>query len=752
MTKLNIFLFGWLVTAVNLYSQKEPVDYVNPFIGTSNFGATNPGAICPHGFVSVSPFNVMGSDKNVFDKDKRWWSTPYAFENSVFTGYSHINLSGVGCPDLGSLLLMPINGKLEVDYRKYGSLYKDEVAKPGYYSNYLTNYNIKTEVTATLRSGITRFTFPRGENHILLNLGEGLTNETGAMLRRVSDTEIEGMKLLGTFCYTQNQAVFPVYFVMRLSKKPITSGYWKFQRPGEKWEDEWNRDAGKYKIYEKYGKDIAGDDIGAYFSFNCFDNEIVEVQMGVSFVSIENARLNLETEQPEVNFDAVKEAARKKWNDDLSRILVEGGTDDQKVVFYTGLYHMLIHPNILQDVNGEYPAMESLDIKVTGENRYTVFSLWDTYRNVHQFMSLVFPDRQLQMVRSMIEMYNESGWLPKWELFGRETLVMEGDPAVSVIVDTWMKGLRDFDVETAYKAMRKAALTPGIDNFIRPDNDDYMKLGYVPLREKYDNSVSQALEYFIADWNLGQLAKELGKKDDARLFTARSLNYRHYYCKDFGTLRPKLPDGKFLTPFNPLVGVNFEPSPGFHEGTAWNYTFAVPHDISGLIKLMGGDKKFTQKLQSVFDNGYFDITNEPDINYPHFFSNVKGEEWRTQKIVRELLDKHFTNAPDGLPGNDDTGTLSAWAVFNMMGFYPECPGRPDYTITSPVFDKISIVLDSRYYKSEKLVISVVKSPSNDFGFIGEVLIDGKKLNGYRLSHSDLTSSGEIRYILKNNKQ
>lgn len=739
-------VFAFVTTS--FFAQSEPVDYVNPFIGTSNYGTTNPGAICPQGFMSVTPFNVMGSDKNVYDKDKRWWSTPYVHENTYFTGFSHVNLSGVGCPEAGSLLLMPTSGELIVDYTKYGSGYKNEVATPGYYSNYLTKYNIKTEVTATPRTGLARFTFPEGKNNILLNLGEGLTNETGATVRKVNDTEIEGMKLLGTFCYTQSQAVFPIYFVMRVSKKPLKSGYWKFQRPGEKWEDEWNQDAGKYKIYTKYEKEIAGDNIGAYFTFDCEKGETIEVQMGVSFVSIENARLNLNTEQSKWNFDAIRTEARNKWNNDLSRILVEGGTNDQKVVFYTGLYHMLIHPNILQDVNGDYPVMESGEIKNTKENRYTVYSLWDTYRNLHQMMTLVFPDRQLQMVRTMIDMYKEWGWMPKWELYGRESLTMEGDPAIPVIVDTWMKGLRDFDLDAAYQAFYKSATTPGYRNVLRPDNDDYMTLGYVPLTEKFDNSVSHALEYYIADWNLSQLAKALGKDADARLFYQRSLGYKHYYSKEYGTFRPILPDGTFLTPFDPLQGANFEPNPGFHEGNAWNYTFAVPHDIPGLIKLMGGEKKFVNKLQSVFDNGYFDVTNEPDMNYPHYFSKIKGEEWRTQKLVREILDNHFKNEPGGLPGNEDTGTMSGWAVFNMMGFYPECPGKPDYTLTTPVFDKITINLDSKFYKSDPIVIKTIKPQDANANYIKEVIVDGQKLSGYRITHEQLVGAKEINYILK----
>ncbi len=747
MKKIAVLVFH-AVSILSLSAQKQPVDYVNPFIGTTNYGTTNPGALCPQSFMSVTPFNVMGSDLNKRDKDQGWWSTPYSFDNSYFTGYAHVNLSGVGCPDLSSLLLMPVTGELDPDFRNYGSTYKDEKASPGYYSNFLTKYNIKTEVSATPRTGAARFTFPKGKSHILLNLGEGLTNETGAMVRQVNTTEIEGYKLLGTFCYTASQAVYPIYFVIQVSKPTIETGYWKFQRPGHKWEDEWNKEAGKYKIYTEYQKEMAGDDVGAFFSFDTDENETIEVKIGVSFVSIENARLNLNTEQPAFDFDKVTANARKRWNDDLSRVWVEGGTEDQKTVFYTALYHALIHPNILQDVNGEYPAMESSAIKTTAENRYTVFSLWDTYRNIHQLMTLVYPERQIEMMHTMIDMYKEHGWLPKWELYGRETYTMEGDPSIPVIVDAWMKGLRDFDIDKAYEAMYKSATLPGKENRMRPDNDDYMSLGYVPLKEKFDNSVSHALEYYIADWNLARFAEALGKKEDARLFYKRAEGYKNYYSKEFGTFRPILPNGEFLTPFDPAQGMNFEPNPGFHEGSAWNYTFAVPHDIPGLVKLMGGKKAFIDKLQSVFDNGYFDVTNEPDIVYPHYFSNFKGEEWRTQKLVKEILAEHFTNKPSGLPGNDDTGTMSAWALFNMMGFYPECPGRPDYTLVTPVFDRITIKLNPDYYTSDKVIITTTKPQDADNAdYINRVHINGKPLKGYRITHEQLTGAKEINYYL-----
>ena len=723
----------------------DPVDYVNPFIGTTNYGTTNPGAVCPQGMMSVVPFNVMGAVEGNRDKDSRWWSTPYEHNNVFFTGYAHVNLSGVGCPELGSLLLMPTTGELEVDYMKYGSHYTDEQASPGYYSNILTKYGIKTEVTATPRTGRARFTFPEGKGNILLNLGEGLTNESGATVRFVNDREIEGSKLLGTFCYNP-QSVFPIYFVMRIDKQPGDRGYWKKMRPMTI-EAQWDSTAGTRKIYTSYLKEMSGDDIGTWFTFDTREGETIEVSIGVSFVSIENARENLEAEQAGRTFDDLRQAARAAWRNDLSRILVEGGTDDQRTVLYTAIYHFLIHPNILNDINGEYPAMESNEILTTQGRRYTVFSLWDTYRNVHQLMTLLFPDRQLDMVRTMIDMYREHGWLPKWELYGRETLTMEGDPAIPVIVDTWMKGLRDFDLETAYEAMRKSATASGAENLMRPDADDYFNLGYVPLREQYDNSVSHALEYYIADFSLSRLAAALGKKEDAKLFYERSLGYRHYFCQEYGTLRPKLPDGTFYAPFNPEQGANFEPCPGFHEGSAWNYTFYVPHDIPGLTRLMGGRKAFIDKLQHVFDAGLYDPANEPDIAYPYLFSYFKGEEWRTQKLVKELLAKYFKAAPDGIPGNDDTGTMSAWAIFSMLGFYPDCPGLPEYTLTAPTFDKVTIQLDTRYYPQKELVITTVR-PTSDANYIKGIKVGGKAYKGFRISHDQWVNAGQVEFILQ----
>lgn len=721
------------------------LDYVNPFIGTTNFGTTNPGAVCPNGMMSVSPFNVMGSDMNVYDKDSRWWSTPYCYENSYFTGFSHVNLSGVGCPELGVVLTMPTAGDLQVDYHIYGSEYTDEQASPGYYSNVLSSYGIKTEVTATPRTSAERYTFPAGRGNILVNLGDGLTNETGAMVRKVSGTEIEGMRLAGTFCYNP-QAVFPVYFVIRISKVPSESGYWKKQRPMTGVEAEWTPDNGKYKLYTDYSRELAGDDIGYWFSFDTAEGEQVELRMGVSFVSMENARANLDAEQAGKTFDDILQEARDVWATDLSRIKVSGGDEDRKAVFYTALYHTLIHPNILNDVNGEYPVMESGETGRVedGHNRYTVFSLWDTYRNLHQLMTLLYPDRQLDMVRSMIDIYKGWGWMPKWELYSRETFTMEGDPAIPVIADTWFKGLKDFDIHTAYEAFVKSATTPGRDNRMRPDVDPYIEKGYIPLGVyaadlSGDNAVSHALEYYIADNALSLLADSLGYSADAERFRKASLGYRHYWCPEYGTLRPLMEDGSFYSPFDPRQGENFETAPGFHEGSAWNYTFYVPHDIKGLARLMGGRRQFVEKLQYVFDQGLYDPANEPDIAYPYLFSYFPGEEWRTQKTVRDILDRHYRNAPDGIPGNDDTGTMSAWAVFSMMGFYPDCPGEPHYTLSVPLFDRVEISLDPEYAGGHCVLVL----ENNTDGYAGRVTAGPERLKGFRISHRDLVRAGNI---------
>ena len=743
--RLTIIAIFALCSTLSAQESADYAHWVDPFIGTADYSVTHPGAVVPHGMMATVPFNVTGSDLNRFDKDNRWWSAPYDIRNKYSVGFAHGALSGVGCPELGAIITMPTIGEVKADRYERGSTYIEEVATPGYYATTYDKFSVRAEATATERASVERYTFLEGgQANIIVDLGTALSNESGAMLRKVSNTEVEGVRLLGTFCYT-NQAVFPVYFVARISKSAQSTGYWKLQPEMTGIEAQWSGDSGEYKLYNNYSREMMGNDIGFFFSLGEVEaGTVVEVKVGISYTSIENARKNLDAEVGDSTFDEVRQASYNRWNEALSRIRVEGGTEEDKTIFYTALYHSLLHPNILSDINGEYPTMEQGERGLAvGYDRYTVFSLWDTYRNVHQLLTLAYPERQTDMIRSMVGMSQEWGWLPRWELYGRETFTMEGDPAIPVIVDSYLKGLRDFDVEAAYEAMRRSATTEGKSNPIRPDIDPYIERGYIPVGWfandlSGDNSVSHALEYYVADNALAALARHLGDEEFAQTIEERASGWRNYYSKEYGALRPIDKEGNFITPFDPSAGANFSNTTGFHEGSSWNYTFFVPHDIEGLIKLMGGKREFTKRLWSIFEEGHYDPTNEPDIAYPYLFSRIKGEEWRTQQLVKKLLDENYTTSPDGLPGNDDTGTMSAWAVFSMMGLYPDCPGQPYYTLTTPRFDRVEI-------ETTHGTIAIECEGRGDY--IKEVLMGGKRCDTFRISHSDLIKNGGLKLKL-----
>ena len=717
------------------------VKYVNPFIGTSNFGATNPGAIAPRGMVNVTPFNVSGN-ANSLEKDSQWMSTPYVYENTFLTGFSHVNLSGVGCPDLGVVLTMPTTGVLETDPLKYGSTYSNEVAKAGYYSTTLDKYDVKVQTTATTRTGISNYLFPKGKSNILLNLGLGLTNEQGASIKVVSPTEIEGVRNVGSFCYYKADESYPLYFVAKFSEPSKESGIWKDSPIGVGLESEWDPYNGKTRLYKNYRKEIIGDSIGAYMSYDFKEPTSVEVKIAISYVSIENARDNLEKETKGLSFEDVFKKTSTKWNDLLSKIIVEGGSKDDKTIFYTALYHTLIHPNTLNDVNGEYPKMATRETLKTEDTRFTVFSLWDTYRNLHSLMSLVYPKQQSDMVKSMLSIYDESGWLPKWELNATETTTMVGDPAGIIIADTYLRGIKDFDIDKAYEAMIKSA-TQIDNNALRPGIKEYLKKGYLTTYSTDMGSVSTTQEYNITDFAISQLAKSLNRKEDELFYSKRSISYRSLFDKEFGLLRPKNEDDSWVSPFNPETGANWEKNLGFIEGNSWQYTFMVTHDTKGLMQLIGGKDAYSNQLQKVFNNGQFDMSNEPDIAYPYLFNYVSGQEWRTQNKVSELIKNHFKNTPDGLPGNEDTGTMSAWLIYSMMGLYPVSPADPIYAVTTPVFDKITIQLDSRYYNKPQLVIE-----KEGKGLINELKIGETTNKHFFVNHSELVESNNFKIILK----
>lgn len=741
MKKHTLLLFSFL-TFTSFVSAQNLADYVNPFIGTSNFGATNPGAIAPRGMASVSPFNVAGPQNLPLEKDSRWLSNPYVNENTFLTGFSHVNLSGVGCPDLGVILTMPTTGKLKINHLEYGSTYNYELAKPGYYSVKLSKYDVKTKVTATTRVGVSNYSFPKGQANILINLGLGLTNEEGATVKIVSPTEIEGMRNVGSFCYYKPEESYPVYFVAKFSKPADDYGVWKKPRKYSGLEGRWMGYNGKTRLYKQYRKEVIGDSIGSYFTYHFKEPTTVEVKVGISYVSVENARENLEKETKGLSFDDIYKSTLTKWNNLLSKIEVEGGTKDDKAIFYTALYHTLIHPNTLNDVNGEYPTMAKRETAKTDGTRFTVFSFWDTYRNLHQLMSLVYPKQQSDMVKSMLNIYEESGWLPKWELNATETTTMVGDPAGIVIADTYLRGIKDFDIEKGYEAMRKSAMQLE-GNPLRPGIKDYIEKGYLTTKTTKSGSVSTTQEYNITDFAIAQLAQQLGKIDDYKLFKKRSVTYRNLFDKSLNLLRPKNDDGSWYKPFNPDTGANFVKNFGFIEGNSWQYTFMVSHDAKHLMKLMGGKKAYVKKLDEVFEKKQFDMANEPDIAYPYLYNYAKGFEWKTQKCVNDLINEYFTNKPAGLPGNDDTGTMSAWLIYSMMGIYPVSPADPIYTITTPRFDKMTIHLDNRYYKNKTLVIEKTGE-----GRINSIDLNGKKSKTFFINHKDLVNGGTFKIHLK----
>lgn len=709
----------------------QPAQYVNPFIGTANSGNTHPGALVPWGMVSVSPLNV---DLRTPGQH----AASYEYGGERFFGFSHVNLSGVGCPDMGSIVLMPATVQDDPATMTNGTTYENERAEAGYYAAEIGPEHIKAEATATLRSGMIRFTYPNNSiPRLFIDLERGLSRNKGAVVRIVNDTLVEGYKIDGGFGQAPEHRI---YFSMTFSRKASNSRLYS-----------------KGQFLPASTRRAVDNKLGVCLDFEG-SNEPLLVKTGISYVSAQNARLNRQAENTDWNFDRIRQQAWNEWNRRLERIKVSQENHTNLVKFYTALYHIMIHPNIISDVNGEYPLMG--ERQGTGCNigrpRFSVFSLWDTYRNVHPFLTLCFPDIQSQMLASMVGMYKENGWLPKWEIAAHESFTMVGDPAVPVIVDSYLKGIHDFDFRTAYEAMLKqGSIAETFPNILRPGLKPYLEYGYIPQDDKGEEyvwgSVATALEYYLADWNIAQMAQALNDTVNHKKYLKRSLGYRHYWDKESRLLRPRMKDGSFMTPFQPLAISGEQEWPGsggkgYVEGNAWQYTWFVPHDIKGLISLFGGEKAFVKSLQSCFDQQHFTLWNEPDMAYPYLFNYVTGEEDRTAHEVVGCIDSYFNTTPAGLPGNDDTGTLSAWLAFSMMGFYPDCPGKPGYALTAPSFNDIEIHLDNDYYNGNRIHISRRGNP--DGQRIKTLHIDGKKQKTFFVKHAQLTNGCRLDFDMK----
>jgi predicted alpha-1,2-mannosidase len=707
-------LCAGLLFSCSTHKSTGPVTSVDPFIGTDATGNTFPGASLPFGMVQLSP-----------DTYNDGCCSGYHYRDSAILGFSHTHLSGTGVADFGDILIMPATGKSSIYRSKFK--HSSEKASPGYYSVFLDDYQVQAELSATRRVGIHRYTFPQADDsRILIDLEHGIMNGDKPLpdcyIRVVSTTEIEGLRHSQGWAPDQY-----VYFVARFSE-PFSDPVLLLN--GE----------------PSGSSEVKGKSVKAVLGYRTKKGKRILVKVALSAVSAEGARKNLESELPGWDFDRTVKHAETAWNSELGKIKITGGSRDQQTIFYTALYHALLTPNLYSDVDGQYRGMDHLTYSGEGFNYYSVFSLWDTYRAVHPLFNLIDPERNQDFIKTMIKQYEQTGLLPVWELAGCENNCMIGYHAVPVIADAYLKGYRDFNVEKAFDAM----LASGAQN--TEGIDAYRKYQFIP-KEFSTNSVSKVLEYSYDDWCIAQVAKSLGRTDQYREYIRRSQYYQNQYDSATGLMRPRHADGHWLTPFDPFK-VSLLDQGDFTEANSWHYSFYVPQNIPGLIRLSGGDQAFIQKLDTFFtvktgtkNNisdfegifGQYAHGNEPSHHMPYLY-NYAGAAWKTQAIVKRAINEFYTSKPDGLCGNDDCGQLSAWYVFSALGFYPVCPGLDQYVIGSPLFDKAEITL-----ANGKTFVIRAQSAGSRSPYIQSATLNGQDYKNSFINFTDIMKGGELAF-------
>lgn len=763
MVKLSILIFCFIM----LYSCKEKeqkiipsektktdyTKYVNPFIGTSKMGHVFPGATAPFGMVQLSPqtnFEVMFQEDGGYNKETYEYCAGYQYRDSTIIGFAHTNFSGTGHSDLGDLLIMPTVGELVLDPLKksngnkgfYSTFSHDnEEASPGYYKVDLESYNIKVELTASERVGFHQYTFPKSNDaHIILDMVYNIYHHDNknvwTFIRVENDSTITGYRQ--TKGWARDKKVF---FAAKFSKPFKSYGHKKYDRIIY---DGFYR---RFKQDENF-PEMAGKDLRAYFNFNTTEGEQIKLKFALSNVSSAGALKNLEAEIPHWDFNKTYEETRKKWNKELTKIEVETLTEDQKTTFYTALYHTNLSPIVYEDVDGHYRGLDQNIYQSEGFTNYTIFSLWDTYRALHPLFNITQPERNNDMIKSMLAHHDESvhNMLPIWSHYANENWCMIGYHATSVIADAMAKDIGDFSHERALQASINTASVRYFDGL-----GDYIDFKYVP-DDKSHSSVSKTLEYAYNDWCIAQIAKGIGNTSVKNKFEERSEYYINVYDPSIGFMRPKLSDGTFRKNFDPMD----THGQGFIEGNAWNYGLYVPQNINKMISMMGGKERFSQQLDSLFTmeieekyiENHEDITrdgiignyvhgNEPGHHIPYLY-NWTGHPEKTQSRVRMIMDNMYGPTVDGLCGNDDAGQMSAWYIFSSLGFYPVTPGSPDYALGSPLIKEATIHLDNG-----KTLKIVANNQSKDNVYVQSVSVNGKKLDGTQLTHQDITNGGEI---------
>jgi predicted alpha-1,2-mannosidase len=733
---------------ITVFAQsRQPVDYADPLLGTSESRwMLNPGATMPFGMVQLAPDNQGGV-----------WKSGYEYSLNNVGGFSHIHswtMAGLSVmPTVGVLNVRrgPADGPTTGWTTGYRSRIDKttEKASPGYYAVTLMNGNIHTELTATTRTGFFRFTFPEEENaHVLLDLDipfENTAEILDAKFTKVSDTEIEGYSHQK---WSWNE--YTVHFVVRFNKPMKSFGGWK----------------GNYAIERNSNEMIGkGPRIGAYADFDTKKGEVILMQTAISLVSIDGARLNMNTELYSFgwNFDAVRQNARTVWNNLLSKIKVEGGTETNKKKFYSNLYRSYCARTTWSDVDGKYVDVNEKIQQVDPKSPiYGSDALWNTFWNLNQLWELVNPDLASNWAKSELEIYKTGGWLAKGPAGIEYSGIMEASHEIPLIVGAYQKGIRDFDVQTALKAMVHQQTTPGV---VTPENGyagnkffkSYMELGYVPTEE---GQVSNTLEYAYDDWCVSQLAKALGNDEVYQQFIKRAGNYKNVFDPSTKYIRMKHRDGTWVSDkeWNPYCCTSFSGS-GYLEGNAWQYSFFNPHDVQGILNLMGRDE-FNKRLDEGFqksvkynfnaDGDLYDLVpinhgNQPNMQAAWLF-NYSGKPWLTQKWTREIMNRYYGVTPyHGWLGDEDEGQMGAWFVMAAMGLFETNGGtdvKPFYEIGSPLFEKITIQLDPKYYKGKTFTI-IAKGVSDVNQYVQSAQLDGKPLTKPWFYHADLVDGGSL---------
>lgn len=746
--KSVIPLFCLLILVFNGKAQsQEKIDFtkfVNPLIGTAKTttiaGLKHGGGTEHNSQVQPSatvPFGMTNWTPQTNNSEQKCLSS-YYYKDSVITGFrgSHW-LSGSCTQEYGSVAVMPVFGELICNPNKRGSKFSHdkEISSPDYYKVFLDNYNITAEMTATARCGIIRFTFENeGEAHIVINPN---SDEGEGYIKVIPESgEITGYNPIHRIYQGWGKSAgFSGHFVMKIEKAIVGYGVYT--------EDEIMADQ---TLIEKQ------INIGGYISIDVKKGEQVIVKIGTSFVSMDQARKNLDSEIPDFNFNLVRNNLTNIWNNLLGKIVVEGNNNDDKVKFYTAMYHSFQQPRIYNDVDGSYPRFNGnakTDTIKTG-NYYCDFSLWDTYRALHALYNIIIPEQHADMVKSLLTMAKIGGWLPIFPKWNSYTSAMIGDHAISIIAEAYAKGVVELSEEDYNILTHNANETPVsfeeyADGKGRRALTSYLKYGYIPLEDPVkeafhkNEQVSRTLEYAYDDFALAQIAKQMGKDDDYKYYIKRSNFYKNVFDPSVNNMNGRYEDGTFTKEF-----FRDKWMPFITEGTPWQYNWYVPHDVEGLMELMGGTESFNADLDKFFEVGQYWHGNEPSHQIPYLY-NYSGQPWKTQKIVANTMNEEYGVGPGGLSGNDDAGQMSAWYIFGALGFYPVCPALPEYQICGPKFNKITLKLGN----GKQLIIQATDYSKEDI-FIQEIKFNGVTYNKTVLPHKLLMNGGNLDFVLSNN--